>query len=678
MFVKRFDSSKAEEAYGILCQRIYPLANGESSLELAPPPFGSTYCEVEPLGATSPHNHYDGETFIILKGQGRMQIGDEAQDVSPGDVVLIPPFSHHTLTNISKIDRLQFLSVYWEARGRAFDDTPPKRIFLASAPPTPNGELHLGHLSGPYVVADILRRFYRLQGAEVHYVCGSDDNQSFVPAKGVALGLTAEGVIDKFVPQITAVQEKIGAKADYFLRPHGNAAYVSFVQDFFLQLVNKGHLVLKDSEVLYCESCRAYLHEAYVKGGCPSCQLPTSGNGCEACGLTNDCVDLTDPQCKQCNSVPVRKRMAKYYFDLAPWKEKLSAFLNKATVPVPFRPFANTVLEKGMREISGTHPCPWGIALPPSLVTDQTQGQTIYAWLEMAAGYVYMAKALGKDGDYTTLLASAESRFIQCFGFDNTYFYLALVPALLMAYDEKITPPDSFVINFFYLLDGKKFSTSRNHAVWGKDFLDKVHPDVARYYLAATRAETSESNFSLSECQARVADQLEGQWNQLALKLESLCTANGNQMPGRERSLRPDQQAFLRRLEDAYSQATYCYRAESFSMNRLATLLDTLVCDVQARATGALALAENQSLLPLFKTESALVFTAAKYLGLIASPLMPQIGGELYAKFGGATAVTWGTHIEIILEGRPFLENRLWSDRYVKSLEGIQALINVD
>lgn len=670
MFVQRFDAAKAEKAYGILCQKLYPQPFAETSV--LPQPFGSTYCEIEAGGSTAPHHHYDGETFLILEGRGRMRIAEETREVSAGDVILIPPHSAHTLTNLSATERLKFVSVYYESRGRAFDDQKPREIFLASAPPTPNGPLHLGHLSGPYVVADVLRRFYRLQGTTVNYVCGSDDNQSYVPAKGHKLGLSAQGVIDTFVPQITAVQEKIGAKADYFLRPHGNAEYVAFVQDFFVKLVDRGHLVLRDSEVLYCDACQAYLHEAFVKGGCPTCLLPTSGNGCEACGLTNDCIDLIDPRCSQCEAVPGRRAMKKYYFDLMPWKAKLESHLNRAALPPSFRPFAEKVLSQGLRSLSGTHPSPWGISLPPSLATDETRGQVIYEWLEMAAGYVYMAEKLSAGRGYASVLASTESRFVQCFGFDNSFFYLAFVPALLMGYDEKIMPPEAFVINFFYLLDGKKFSTSRNHAVWGQEFLMAVHPDIARYYLAATRPENGETNFSLAECAERVERRLEKQWNGLAGVLDELTALNGNRMPASPKNLLPDELAFVRRTEDALAQAAYAYRAESFALNRLATLLDNLVDDVFARAKVALAL--HDSARGRSERESALVFTAARTLGLIAAPLLPEMGGELFAKFEGAPPQRWLDHVEPIAEGKGFLETRLWSSRYQDALTGINGL----
>ncbi len=673
MFVQRFDTAKLEEAYGIQCQKIYPISEHETGV--VPQPFGSTYCEIEPQKSTAPHNHYDGETFYILDGKGRMQIAQQSREVSQGDVVLIPPFTIHTLTNLSETAKLKFVSVYWENRGRAFDDTPPKRIFLASAPPTPNGPLHLGHLSGPYVVTDILRRFYRMNGTDVTYVCGSDDNQSYVPAKGLKLGLTAQGVIDRFVPEIIAVQEQIGAKADFFLQPQGNAEYVAFVQSFVERLVSNGHLQPREAEVLYCNHCQAYLHEAFVKGGCPTCAKGTSGNGCEACGITNDCIDLTDPKCTQCDTIPVRRTMKKLYFPLAPWKEKLKTYFDKSSIPGPFQAFAYSLLETGLREISGTHPSPWGIPLPTSLLGEGLQGQVVYEWLEMAAGYVYMAEKLSGGKGYAHFLASPESRFQQAFGFDNSYFYLVFVPALLMAYDEKIEPPSAFVINFFYNLDEKKFSTSRNHAVWGKDFLQKVSPDVARYYLAATRPEESESNFSLRDCRTRVANVLEERWNGLAWSLDKLSASHQDTMPLASRSLTASQLAFLRRVEDSVSQATYHHRAESFSMNRLAKVLDSLVDDLLFKTQSALAIEKTTALKSTFATESALIFTAAKYLGLIATPMMPETGTALYKKWSGEAPHRWAVHVEMIPPGTKFNPHCLESDRFQKSISGLDELM---
>ncbi len=674
MFIQRFDSSKLEDAYGILCQRIYSNALGAATDEKAPPPFGSTYCEIPPKGSTAPHEHYDGETFLILEGQGVMRIGEEESAVATGDVILIPNHTNHVLTNGSDSQSLRFVSIYWENRGRAYDDAKPARMFLASAPPTPNGPLHLGHLSGPYVVADILRRFYRLQGTEVAYVCGSDDNQSYVPSKGLKLGLTAQGVLDRFVPEITGVQERIGAKPDYFLRPHGNEAYVAFVQSFFTRLVKNGNLKLRPSQVLYCETCHMHLHEAFVKGGCPSCELPTSGNGCEACGLTNDCIDLKDPRCAQCDSVPVSQAMDKFYFPLGTWKDRLKAYFDKTAIPAPFQAFAYSLLDKGMRDISATHPSPWGIPVPAAVATDATRGQVIYEWFEMAAGYVFMAEQLSEGKGYAHFLADPGSRFVQCYGFDNSYFYLAFVPALLMAFDEKIAPPDAFAINFFYLLEGKKFSTSRNHAVWGKEFLEHVHPDVARYYLAATRSEEGETNFSLDECEARVRHILEAKWNGLAKKLDKLTELHGGTMPAAAKSLNPSQLAFVRRGEDALAQAAYYYRVESFSMNRLVGLLDRFVEDISIRADHALSISGHPALAARFATGSALVLSAARLLGAMVYPLMPETGSAWFEKWENARPTQWPTHFGVIAAGTTAATHPLFTDRFEKALLGIQTL----
>lgn len=673
MEIKSCDPKQLEPAYGILCQRIFSLSE-KTGINNPKMPFGMTYCEVPPSHSTTEHEHHESETFLILSGKGEMKIGDETRTVLEGDVVLIPQFFEHKLRNLSSTIPLKFVSIYWEERNRIFEHHFPKRMLIASAPPTPNGELHLGHLSGPYVVADILRRFYRMNGVDAVYLCGSDDNQSYVPAKAKKLGITPQGVIEKFVPEILAVQEKVGAQADLFLRPYGDESYKKFVQSFFLKLVEKGHLVLKKSEALYCESCQRYLHEAFVHGKCPSCQVHTSGNGCEACGMTNDCVDLHNPRCLVCDAIPESRKIDKYYFDLLPWKQKLREYFSTAAFPPPFQAFAFSLLDKGLRSISASHPSDWGIDLPQSLVTQSTSGQVIYEWLEMAAGYVYAAQKLGGESGYQKYLVGNDCQFLQCFGFDNSYFYLLFVPALLMGYDETIHPPSSFVMNFFYLLEGKKFSTSRNHAVWGKDFLKAVHSDVARYYLGATRSEERETNFSLVDCAQRIETVLEGKWNALAANLDDLASAVHFTIAAAPNAQDVSQDALVKRFEDGLSQATSYYRAESFSMNRLVKVLDSLVDELLSKTIQVLTLSQFTSQQARFRQEVALVFMLARTLGLMMSPLLPEFSRSWRAKWAEQDCETWPRSVVGLPEGTILSQKPMVVGYFEESLKGIRKL----
>ncbi len=191
MHIQRLDPAKLTDAYNIKCQFVYPWEG------VVTPPFGGGWAVVEPGKETKHHNHQEGETFIIVQGRGEMRIGDETVEVGPGTVVYQPPYDGHVIRNTSETEDLVFFGLYWEDRnlweGRREDAVlaakRPRRALVTAAPPTPNGSIHLGHLSGPYLAADVLTRYLRLRGVDAVFGCGTDDHFSHVKTRAEELGL---------------------------------------------------------------------------------------------------------------------------------------------------------------------------------------------------------------------------------------------------------------------------------------------------------------------------------------------------------------------------------------------------------------------------------------------------------------------------------------------------------
>ncbi len=503
MRVVQLDREKLKPAYNILCQTLFP------AQDIAPP-FGMTYCEIEIDGKTSPHEHYDGETFLILGGQGSMSINGEQKKVAPGDLICIPNHSIHELKNSSPTERLKFLSLYWDEP--AVNRKLTGKYHIYSAPPTPNGKLHVGHLSGPYFAADVLRKYLKLRSLDVSYTSGADENQTYVPAKAKQLRKDTLQVMNEYTQSILETLENFNATPDYFLIPHQDSAYQKFVQDFFSTLVTKGALVEKEQDYPFCKTCQHFLHESMLSGKCPHCDLRTNGNGCESCGLFNDCRDLKDQRCNSCAAVPIFRKSCRYVFPLSQYAERLSSALQKHSFAPKFKKYVDQLLSQGLQEVTVSFPYTWGISVP------NQPGFIIYEWLEMAAAFLYEAQK-NRPTDWKDYWIDPANKTVLAFGFDNSFFYLAFVPALLWAFDDHIKYPDHFLINFFYHLDGKKFSTSRNHAIWGDEILEKHSADDVRLHLAQTRSEKKETNFSLKDF---TENQGAKRWEVLLSKIEKL------------------------------------------------------------------------------------------------------------------------------------------------------------
>lgn len=651
--IQTLRQDKMREEYGIRLQRFYPV-------ESHPTPFGSSWCVVEPGGSTLAHEHHEGETFFILEGKGMMRIGDETTAVSEGDVVMIPPFSQHVLENRSGAERLVFLSVWWDAmppRPAAL----PARSFITVAPPTPNGGLHLGHLSGPYVASDIYRRFLDLRGTVTRFVTGSDDNQSYVPAKGAKLGWSSEKVVDTFVASIQDTFEKAAIRPDYFLKPLHTPEYVAYVQAFFRELFEKGKIVAKEVDEPWCEPCGRFLFEAHLSGICPHCATPTNAHGCEKCGITNDGRDLGSPKCNHCATPASTRKLRKLFFPLGDYAEKLAGYHATVSMNAHLRAFTTDLVKGKLSDVSASFVSDWGI----SVGLPGFEGQVVYEWLEMAAGYLFMAEGLEREADWSPFRRAPGQEMVQFFGFDNSFFYTAFIPALLMARDPQTPLPRAFVTNEFYRLDGLKFSTSRNHAVWGDEVLRTVDADAVRFHLAYTRPEHEQTNFTLAELAGTVKRELVDGLEAWIAGLDRTLREKfeGRAPAGVVRG--PAHLAFHAAVRDVVKRMDRAYRAESFSMNEAARAVSDLV-------RHAVAFHHDQAFFETTNPEQwrdavALELAALRALAIVAGPILPGFAARVLAALG--EAARWDEDVAPVAQGKPI--GRLEDGQFARAHQAI-------
>jgi methionyl-tRNA synthetase len=371
-----------------------------------------------------------------------------------------------------------------------------KYAFITATPPTPNGGLHVGHLAGPYIAADVLRRHLVASGVRALLTTGMDDHQTYVPRAALVAGKQPGELADECGDSIDATWKAAGVEFDVSIRPRRDPSHVYMTQRFLRKLYDDGFLVARTHEVPFCTDCDRWLVEAWVKGSCPHCGASSGGNACEDCGRPNHCGDLVDPHCVVCGEPGTPRAVERLFFPLARLERELVDFWNSARMPPHLRALCETMLADGLPEIAVTQLGDWGIPVP----VDGFSDQGIYVWFEMAPGYLHEAWRAAEGiglGNAKPLTSDPAVPFVQFFGFDNGYFHAVLFPALFMAYDRTLRLPTQFVVNEFYRLDGLKFSTSRRHAVWAADLLSEEDPDVVRWHVLGDRPEGRQTNFTL-------------------------------------------------------------------------------------------------------------------------------------------------------------------------------------
>jgi methionyl-tRNA synthetase len=436
-------------------------------------------------------------------------------------------------------------------------------VWITATPPTTNGDLHVGHLAGPYVAADVLRRFLRADGHPVRLSTGMDDHQSYVRVQGVRTGHKAAEVADEFGERIAATWADAGIEFDQIARPRYDEGYLDFVQDFFDRLYRKGAIVPRTRPLPYCLRCDRWLYEAYLVGRCPRCSASSNGNACEACGRSNDCADLSAPHCVLCGEPAELRDRERLYLPLAPYADRLAQFWHGVAMPPHVRALCETMLADGLAEVAVSHPADWGVQVPVAGYEDQR----IYVWFEMAPGYLWQ---YDHDG------GMPDAGPVQFFGFDNSFFHAVLFPALFMADDRNVPLAEAFVVNEFYQLSGEKFSTSRRHAVWARDALRDAGSDVLRWHVLRDRPHGRQTSFEPADLTG-TRDHLRMTWNGW---LERLLAAVDRDCGGTipvEPPVGPAWELLAGRLATAVATLREAYSVAGFDPRRAVGILDEIV-----------------------------------------------------------------------------------------------------
>lgn len=584
-------------------------------------------CSVPVGGQSEAHNHFESEIFIFVSGEGEVTDGKTTQKVRPGHAVEFAGLENHIITNTSTDQPLKLISVYWPNSVPAGSIVPLEKVLIFSTPPTPNGDLHLGHLSGPYVAADMIRRASLMFGAQAVHITGRDDNQSYVVTRAIKDILTPEAVADSFATMIRLTLTRANVPLDFFIEPDRNGPYAAFVQNGIQRLVEAGWIVEKEEGALFDTDGR-YLHEAFVSGKCPHCGETSDGNACEACGRPNACIDLVGPKSKLTGASPRVRPQKRLFFRMSAFKDTLSQYVRTASMSAHVLDLCLGMLDDGLPDICISHPGTWGIPHTADLYQDHI----VYVWFEMAFGYLWGA-AKSNPVESEDLLEKAKSVYanwdvVHCYGFDNAYYHTLLFPAVYIALG--ITPPSAHVINELLDLDGSKFSTSRNHLIWSRDLLDCIPGDYVRFAVAFNRPEGVREDFSLSGCIDILNDLFPGKLTRWAKSVAARLQALGDVTPEPGAWL-AEQTRYHRLLLSTAAELDTALQVKTFSARGVAVALHDFISEgerfnrTQERMfSGGHASSHNYR-----RTAVALDLLGLKLVARAARVIMPGLACEL-------------------------------------------------
>jgi len=371
----------------------------------------------------------------------------------------------------------------------------PDNILICVAWPYANGSLHLGHLAGCYLPADIFARYHRMKGNHVLMVSGSDQHGTPITLRAEQEGVAPESIVSKFHEEFLQSWDRMGISFDTFTTT-GTDNHRETVHNIFLTLLDKGYIYTQETSLPYCHSCMRFLPDRYVLGTCPHCDNEDArGDQCDNCGRTLDPVDLIGMKCRLSGDRPEMRESEHFFLKLSAFQEPL---LRWVTTQTHWRPnvlnFTKRFLEDGLHDRAISRDLEWGIPLPVSGYLDKR----IYVWFEAVIGYLSASKEWALNLNATGTWESywkEDTKSYYFIGKDNIPFHTIIWPAILMAYGGLNLPYD-VPANEFLTLEGRQLSTSRNWAVWIPDYLDRYDPDPLRYYLSSTMPETSDSDFS--------------------------------------------------------------------------------------------------------------------------------------------------------------------------------------
>ena len=386
----------------------------------------------------------------------------------------------------------------------------PKRYTITAALPYTNGPIHIGHLAGVYVPADIYARYLRLTGNDVAYISGSDEHGAAIPMRAKKEGVSPQVIIDKYHGIIKKSFEDFGISFDNYSRTSAKVHHET-ASEFFTKMYNDGEFVEEVSAQLYDAEANQFLADRFVIGTCPKCGFEESyGDQCENCGTSHNATDLINPKSAITGNVPTVKETKHWFLPLDKHEDFLREWIleghKKDWKPNVYGQVKSWV-DDGLRPRAVTRDLDWGIPVP----LKDGEGKVLYVWFDAPIGYISSTKewAAREGKNWEDYWKKEDTKMVHFIGKDNIVFHCIIFPAMLKAHGDYILP-DNVPANEFLNLEGNKLSTSKNWAVWLHEYLEEFpdQQDVLRYTLTANAPESKDNDFTWKDFQAKNNNEL--------------------------------------------------------------------------------------------------------------------------------------------------------------------------
>jgi methionyl-tRNA synthetase len=496
-----------------------------------------------------------------------------------------------------------------------------RRFVVTATPPTTNGDLHVGHLGGPYLAADVFTRAQRMLGHTVCYVSGGDDHQTYVVTTAQWIGVEPAELAASCNLEIRETLRLADIGIDLFATP--DEAYRAAIQEFFAGLHVRGKLQPRTWNFPWCAQTRRFLLEAFTRGFCPVCFASTSGAICESCGHPNDVSSLlfgvssgaapgtvTEPRDVELLVLPLEKYRSQFidFFER-----------RRSTMRPHVLRFVDEMLSTTLPDFPVTYPADWGV---PVTIAGYT-GQVFNVWAEMLPGLVDMTKAAqtaSTGGPVESAWSRGSGReLVQFLGFDNTFYFTFAHLGLIFASGD-LLEPSAIVTNEFFHLDGSKFSTSRRHLIWARELIAKYGADDVRFHLAIDNPEHQTSNFTEAGFGSNVRSRLREPLEVLGAALRPIAGLPVPSAAGA--SSNPDvAERVLAAFHDRMLQA---YALETFSVRQAAESTANLLALLAARVDA----------------EPGLAVRGLAAVAELSAPLLPGLTSRIRARYDAAAPGT--------------------------------------
>ncbi|CAI8349253.1 MAG: Methionine--tRNA ligase [Owenweeksia sp. TMED14] len=376
------------------------------------------------------------------------------------------------------------------------------RTTVTAALPYANGPIHIGHLAGCYLPADIYVRYLRMLGQDVAFVCGSDEHGMAITMKARSENISPSVIVNRYNDMMRNSLDAFGVSFDIYSRT-SSPKHAEVAQSFFRKLNEKGTLQVRETEQYYDPEAEQFLADRYITGTCPNCKSKNAyGDQCEKCGTTLSPLDLIDPKSTLSKATPVMKKTKNWFLPLDKLSPQIRSYIEghpewKSNVLGQCKSWLDS--GEGLQPRSMTRDLDWGVPVP----VEGAEGKVLYVWFDAPLGYITATQELHGD-DWEKWWKSDDTRLVHFIGKDNIVFHAIIFPALLMEHGDYILPED-IPANEFLNLEGDKLSTSKNWAVWLHEYLEDFpgNQDALRYALCATMPEAKDNDFTWSDFQIR-------------------------------------------------------------------------------------------------------------------------------------------------------------------------------